>query len=94
MVNCAGVLQSDFLRSTEVTADQFDFVNGVNYRGTWLVSRAALQKMVNQEAAAAPGDESWRAKCRGSIVNVASQLGVVSRAGAGTSPSICPSIGT
>ncbi|KAL4972729.1 hypothetical protein BDW66DRAFT_162633 [Aspergillus desertorum] len=81
VVNCAGVSQKGFLRSTEVSSEQFDFVNGVNYRGTWLVSRAALRKMVTQEPLV-DGVEAWRQKSRGSIVNIASQLGVVSRAGA------------
>jgi NAD(P)-dependent dehydrogenase (short-subunit alcohol dehydrogenase family) len=85
VVNCAGVLQREFLRSTEVSSEQFDFINGVNYRGTWLVSRAALRKMVSQEPMSdGVEDGEWRQKSRGSIVNIASQLGVVSRAGAGT----------
>ncbi|KAL4915235.1 hypothetical protein BDW62DRAFT_188937 [Aspergillus aurantiobrunneus] len=80
VVNCAGVLQNDFLRSSDVTTAQFDFINSVNYRGTWLVSRAALRRMVGQEPL--PAQESWRAAQRGTIVNIASQLGVVARAGA------------
>ncbi|KAL4938364.1 hypothetical protein BDV06DRAFT_231905 [Aspergillus oleicola] len=82
VVNCAGVMLNDFTRSTDVSAEQFDFVNGVNYRGTWLVSRAALKKMVAQDAVADDPAETWRTKSRGSIVNIASQLGVVSRPGA------------
>ncbi|KAL4787733.1 hypothetical protein BJX76DRAFT_369023 [Aspergillus varians] len=82
VVNCAGVLESDFQRSTDITAAQFDFINSVNYRGTWLVSRASLRKMLTQEPISPPPGESWRAKQRGSIVNIASQLGVVSRGGA------------
>lgn len=85
VVNCAGVLQNDFARSTDVSTQQFDFINGVNYRGTWLVSRAALRRMLTQAPLREDedGGESWRPGQRGSIVNVASQLGVVSRAGAG-----------
>ncbi len=81
-MNCAGVLQNDFARSTDVSAQQFDFINSVNYRGTWLVSRAALKRMLTQEPLTEEA-ESWRPGQRGSIVNIASQLGVVSRAGAG-----------
>ncbi|KAL4911442.1 hypothetical protein BDW74DRAFT_164925 [Aspergillus multicolor] len=81
VINCAGVLQKEFLRTTEVTSEQFDRINGINYRGTWLVSRAALRIMVTQDPVS-DGAESWRPKTRGSIVNIASQLGVVSRAGA------------
>lgn len=85
VVNCAGVLQNDFARSTDVSTQQFDFINSVNYRGTWLVSRAALRRMLTQTPLKEDedGGESWRPGQRGSIVNVASQLGVVSRAGAG-----------
>ncbi|KAL4965259.1 SDR family NAD(P)-dependent oxidoreductase [Aspergillus stella-maris] len=82
VVNCAGVMLNDFARSTDVSAKQFDFVNGVNYRGTWLVSRAALKKMLAQDPVADDPAETWRAKSRGSVVNIASQLGVVSRPGA------------
>ncbi|KAL4811352.1 oxidoreductase [Aspergillus unguis] len=92
IVNCAGVLQQGvktgndldkgFARTSDTSLEQFDFVNGVNYKGTWLVSRAALRKMLTQEPVSSAGDESWRGKSRGSIVNIASQLGVVSRAGA------------
>lgn len=89
MVNCAGVLQNEFARSTDVSAQEFDFINSVNYRGAWLVSRAALRRMLTQEPLPLTdgngneeGGESWRPKQRGSIVNIASQLGVVSRAGA------------
>lgn len=81
-MSCAGVLQNDFARSTDVSAQQFDFINSVNYRGTWLVSRAALKRMLTQEPLTEEA-ESWRPGQRGSIVNIASQLGVVSRAGAG-----------
>lgn len=86
MVNCAGVLQNEFARSTDVSAQEFDFINSVNYRGAWLVSRAALRRMLTQEPLKDEnenGGEGWRPKQRGSIVNIASQLGVVSRAGAG-----------
>ncbi|KAL4933777.1 SDR family NAD(P)-dependent oxidoreductase [Aspergillus undulatus] len=82
VVNVAGVMLNDFVRSTDISADQFDFINGVNYRGTWLVSRAVLKRMLKQEPVADDPAETWRAKSRGSIVNIASQLGVVSRPGA------------
>ncbi|KAK6087649.1 short chain dehydrogenase [Seiridium cupressi] len=75
VVNCAGILGAD-LRSTETTADAFDLVQRVNVRGTWLCSRAAVKQMLRQEPLPAHGG------MRGSVVNIASQLGVVARAGA------------
>ncbi|KAM0816079.1 putative Short-chain dehydrogenase [Seiridium cardinale] len=75
VVNCAGILGAD-LRSTETTADAFDLVQRVNVRGTWLCSRAAVKQMLRQEPLPAHGG------MRGSVVNIASQLGIVARAGA------------
>ncbi|KAI6779350.1 short-chain dehydrogenase [Emericellopsis cladophorae] len=71
-VQCAGILGKG-LRSHEATVDEFDQINRVNYRGTWLVSRAVLGHMIAQ----APLDA--HSKQRGAIVHVASQLGVVAR---------------
>lgn len=77
-VNSAGIL-GEALRSHETGVDVFDKINKVNYRGSWLVARAALGWMVSQEPLPEhPGQ-------RGAIVNVASQLGIVARPGAGTS---------
>ncbi|KAF7535218.1 hypothetical protein G7054_g5552 [Neopestalotiopsis clavispora] len=73
-VNCAGIL-TESARSTETPVSVFDAINNVNYRGTWLSSRAALAAMLAQEPLA-PG------KTRGAVVNIASQLGIVARPGA------------
>ncbi|KAJ4422620.1 hypothetical protein N0V82_002739 [Gnomoniopsis sp. IMI 355080] len=71
-VNCAGVL-GDALRSSETPTSLFDRINDVNYKGSWMVSRAALGHMIKQEVLPEhPGQ-------RGSIVNIASQLGLVGR---------------
>lgn len=78
-VNNAGILGGG-QRSTETTSDVFDRINGVNYKGCWLCSRAELRQMVNQEPL--PSHDPNREPQRGSIVNVASQLGVVGRPGA------------
>lgn len=75
-VNCAGILGAS-LRSHETPVEAFDKLNKVNYRGSWLCSRAALRLMLKQE----PLDE--HPDQRGSIVNIASQLGVVARPSAG-----------
>jgi NAD(P)-dependent dehydrogenase (short-subunit alcohol dehydrogenase family) len=78
LVNCAGVL-GEAKPTHELGLEDFDRVNAVNYRGAWLVNRAALRIMVGQEPLAEhPGQ-------RGAVVNVASQLGVVGRPTAGPS---------
>lgn len=84
VVNCAGVL-GDALRSSETPVSQFDRINDVNYKGSWMVSRAALGQMVKQEILPEhPGQG-------GSIVNIASQLGLVGRPEAGESPFVLSS---
>ncbi|KAL3422406.1 short-chain dehydrogenase reductase [Phlyctema vagabunda] len=83
-VNAAGVLGNN-KRSTETTAQQFDLINGINYRGAWLMSRAELKQMLSQDPL--PSHDG-RPGARGAIVNIASQLGVVSRPNA---PAYCAS---
>ena len=63
-------------RSTSTSAYNFDLINNINYRGTWLSSRAELTQMLKQEPLPT---HDGRLGNRGSIVNIASQLGVVSR---------------
>ena len=63
-------------RSTNTSAQQFDLVNNINYRGAWLSSRFELAQMLNQEPL--PSHDG-RPGNRGSVVNIASQLGIVSR---------------
>jgi NAD(P)-dependent dehydrogenase (short-subunit alcohol dehydrogenase family) len=75
-VNCAGVLGNN-QRSTDTSPEDFDSVNNVNYRGCWLSSRAELQQMLQQSPL--PSHDPARPPQRGSIVNIASQLGIVSR---------------
>lgn len=74
-VNAAGI-QGPAQRSTELTLDEFDEINNVNYRGLWLCSRAELAQMLTQTPL--PSHDS-RPGNRGAIVHIASQLGVVSR---------------
>ncbi|KAK1980687.1 short-chain dehydrogenase [Colletotrichum cereale] len=71
-VSCAGIL-GESLRSHETSTAAFDLITNVNYKGSWLVSRAVLRYMLNQE----PHEE--HPGQRGAIVNIASQLGVVAR---------------
>lgn len=83
-VNAAGVLGNN-QRSTDTSTQQFDDINGINYRGAWLCSRAELAQMLKQEPL--PSHDS-RPGNRGSVVNIASQLGIVSRSNA---PAYCGS---
>ncbi|KAH8682951.1 hypothetical protein BGZ60DRAFT_479846 [Tricladium varicosporioides] len=83
-VNAAGVIGNN-KPSTETAASQFDTINGINYRGAWLSSRAELRQMLNQEPL--PSHDG-RPGNRGSVVNIASQLGVVGRPDA---PAYCAS---
>ncbi|PYI06155.1 oxidoreductase [Aspergillus sclerotiicarbonarius CBS 121057] len=73
-VNCTGIL-GDKLRTTETSTAIFDHINNVNYRGSWLCSRAELRQMLKQDPL--PSHDPNRAPQRGAIVNVASQLGIV-----------------
>ncbi|GIZ43444.1 hypothetical protein CKM354_000667200 [Cercospora kikuchii] len=73
--NCAGVL-SQPQTSHETSAADFDKINGINYRGCWLTSRAEIRMMLRQEPL--PSHDG-RPGNRGSIVNIASQLGIVGR---------------
>lgn len=75
-VNCAGVL-GDALRSSETPVSLFDRINDINYKGSWLVSKAVLGQMVKQEFLPEHPQQ------RGSVVNIASQLGLVGRPEAG-----------
>jgi NAD(P)-dependent dehydrogenase (short-subunit alcohol dehydrogenase family) len=78
-VQCAGILGAA-LRSHETPVEDFDRINNINYKGTWLTSRAALGQMIRQQPL--PGHP----KQRGAVVNIASQLGVIARPAAGMCP--------
>lgn len=75
LVQCAGVL-GRHLRSHETPLQEFDRINNINYRGSWLVSRGVLAHMITQEPL------SEHPKQRGAIVHIASQLGLVGKTGA------------
>ncbi|KAI8942506.1 hypothetical protein NX059_000570 [Plenodomus lindquistii] len=75
-VNCAGVLGGKTVKATDMTMEAFDRLNNINYRGSWLSSRAQLRNMLKQQPSAETPQQ------RGSIVNIASQLGIVARSGA------------
>jgi NAD(P)-dependent dehydrogenase (short-subunit alcohol dehydrogenase family) len=77
-IQCAGVLGKG-QRSHETSVEDFDRINNINYKGTWLVARASIAQMLGQ----APLTE--HPKQRGALVNIASQLGIVARPGAGMS---------
>ncbi|KAF2222284.1 short-chain dehydrogenase/reductase-like protein SDR [Elsinoe ampelina] len=75
-INCAGILGKELGKAADMSAAEFDTMNSINYRGVWLCCRAQLKQMLKQE----PLDE--QPKQKGSIVNIASQLGIVARPGA------------
>lgn len=75
-VNCAGILGSA-VRSTDMDTEDFDKITNVNYRGSWLSSRAALRVMLQQNPLQEHPEQ------RGAVVNIASQLGIVARPEAG-----------
>jgi NAD(P)-dependent dehydrogenase (short-subunit alcohol dehydrogenase family) len=77
LVNCAGIAGNN-ARSDLTSIEAFDQINGVNYKGLWMCSRKALGIMKDQEIERREGVEEGRGQ-RGSIVNVASQLGLVGR---------------
>lgn len=79
-VNCAGTLNSTSVKSTDMTVAAFDRITSINYRGCWMSSRQELAAMVKQLPL------SPEHQHRGAIVNVASQLGIVARPGAGMLP--------
>lgn len=74
-----GILSNN-QKSHETSPADFDRINGVNYRGCWLTSRAEITQMLQQEPLAT---HDGRPGNRGSIVNFASQLGIVGRPAAG-----------
>ncbi|RMY62301.1 hypothetical protein D0864_12811 [Hortaea werneckii] len=73
--NSAGTLSNNE-RSHETSLEEFDRINKINYKGCWLCSRAEIQQMLKQEPL--PTHDGRRGN-RGSVVNIASQLGIVGR---------------
>lgn len=84
-VNCAGVLGGDVVKAVDMPTHDFDRLNAINYKGSWLSCRAQLRHMLKQE----PLKE--HPKQRGAVVNIASQLGIVARPGAGPFLTVCMS---
>lgn len=78
--SCAGILGSS-KPSAEETLEDFDHVNAVNYRGLWLCARAEIRAMLKQQPLDSDGKvmEGGLQEGRGSIVHIASQLGLVAR---------------
>jgi NAD(P)-dependent dehydrogenase (short-subunit alcohol dehydrogenase family) len=74
-------------RSDETTLEEFDHINAINYRGGWLSSRAAIKQMLTQEPLPT---HDGRPGTRGSVVNIASQLGIVGRPAARKSRCLRP----
>jgi NAD(P)-dependent dehydrogenase (short-subunit alcohol dehydrogenase family) len=76
-VNCAGILGNN-QASVETSVEDFDKINNVNYRGLWLCSRAEIRAMLKQDSLESHDGDDIRGQ-RGSVVNIASQLGIVGR---------------
>ncbi|KAI6606266.1 hypothetical protein MCOR12_001247 [Pyricularia oryzae] len=74
-VNCAGV-GGTAGPSHRQAVDEFDRVTGTNCRGTWLSARGEIIRMLDQEPLKT---HDGRRGNRGVIVNVASNMGLVSR---------------
>lgn len=70
-----GVLSNN-QKSGDTSPEEFDRINGINYRGCWLSSRAEIKQMLKQEPLAT---HDGRPGSRGAVVNIASQLGIVGR---------------
>ncbi|ODQ49934.1 NAD(P)-binding protein [Saitoella complicata NRRL Y-17804] len=69
--------------SHALSSSDFDSLNAVNYRGTWLCVKYEIEQMLKQPIRSVPGGSGdERRAVRGSIVNVASQLGLVGRSSA------------
>lgn len=62
---------------------EFDAIMGVNARGLWLCAREELARIMAQEPLPT---HDGRPGCRGSVVNISSNLALVSTGGAGASP--------
>ncbi|WVQ62755.1 uncharacterized protein L199_000903 [Kwoniella botswanensis] len=76
-VNCAGISGNN-KPSDQSEMSDFDKITGINYRALWYCSKKELEIMKSQEIPSKDGLEGVRRQ-RGSIVNIASQLGVVGR---------------
>jgi NAD(P)-dependent dehydrogenase (short-subunit alcohol dehydrogenase family) len=74
-INYAGILGNS-QSSTEASADDFDRIHNVNYRGYWFSSRAELRALLKQELLVSHSRKNLNQ--RGSVVNIASQLALVS----------------
>lgn len=75
LISLEGVLSNN-QKSVETSPEEFDRINSINYRGCWLSSRAEIKQMLKQEPLPT---HDGRPGNRGSIVNIASQLGIVGR---------------
>ena len=74
-VNCAGISSRGLMTAEETTAN-FDAIVSVNLRGLWLCGRYELKQMLKQQLKTPRHLET--PKVRGSIVHIASQMGIVS----------------
>ncbi|KND93798.1 Bacilysin biosynthesis oxidoreductase BacC [Tolypocladium ophioglossoides CBS 100239] len=76
-INCAGIF-GPTKPSHEWHTSEFDNIFNTNLRGLWICSREEVKHMMAQEPLPT---HDGRPGCRGSIVNMASNLGLVSKDG-------------
>ncbi|ODA79814.1 hypothetical protein RJ55_05410 [Drechmeria coniospora] len=76
-VNCAGIFCLT-KPSHELETSEFDNIMSTNLRGLWIGSREEIKQMMQQDPLPT---HDGRPGCRGSIVNIASNLGIVSKDG-------------
>ncbi|KFY94927.1 hypothetical protein V498_03641, partial [Pseudogymnoascus sp. VKM F-4517 (FW-2822)] len=69
-------IASPFVTTGDAELKDFDRVQNINLRGTWLCEREELRQMINQEPLAPEEKPSGRVLSRGSIVIVSSLLGI------------------
>ncbi|OCF58086.1 hypothetical protein L486_04115 [Kwoniella mangroviensis CBS 10435] len=77
-VNCAGISGNN-KPSDQSEMSDFDKITGINYRALWYCSKKELEIMKSQGIPSKDGLLEGVRRQRGSIVNIASQLGVVGR---------------
>ncbi|KAF1848749.1 2-(R)-hydroxypropyl-CoM dehydrogenase [Cucurbitaria berberidis CBS 394.84] len=82
-INCAGVLGEN-KPTAEVSLGEFDRLNSINYRGLWMCVKEELKLMLKNDLRPYPSftlseQEARIRGQRGSIVNIASQLGIVGK---------------
>lgn len=75
-VNCAGIMTAP-QTSQEISLEEHDRTMNINYRGTFLCGRAEIKAMLKNE----PSEIDEVPGQRGSVVHIASTLGMIAKGG-------------